>query len=235
VLVVSACGISNPFRPYEYEEDVYLSLEGSATLYVNPSIAALNALRGTAFVDAAGRVDREPIRQYYSSAHTRVARVQTSRRSGRSFVHVRLEIDDVNRLSDAAPFAWSAYRFRRNDDLYVFTQAVGPSANSTIAGNSATGREIVAFRLHLPSKITWHDNGAEVRRGNILAWEQPLSDRLRSVPLAMEARMETQSILYRTLYLFGATFIAVAAAFVVLIWWIVRRSPSATKSVSKNV
>src|SRR5579872_2282608 len=45
----AACGAANPFRQYEYEEDLYLSLDGSATLYVNSSIAALNALRGTAF------------------------------------------------------------------------------------------------------------------------------------------------------------------------------------------
>jgi hypothetical protein len=39
----------------------------------------------------------------------------------------------------------------------------------------------------------------------------------------MEARMETQSILYRTLYLFGFTFVAVAVTFVVVIWWLLRR------------
>jgi hypothetical protein len=39
----------------------------------------------------------------------------------------------------------------------------------------------------------------------------------------IEVRMETQSILYRTLWLFGATFLAVAAAFAVVIGWILRR------------
>ena len=34
------------FRQYEYEEDIYLSLDGSATVYVNTSVAALDALRG---------------------------------------------------------------------------------------------------------------------------------------------------------------------------------------------
>ena len=61
-----------------------------------------------------------------------------------------------------------------------------------------------------------------MRRGNIIVWEQPLADRLRSVPLSLEARMQTQSILYRTLWLFGATFLAVAVAFVLVIWWVVR-------------
>ena len=51
VLFVStaACRDTNLFRQYEYEEDVYLSLDGSATVYVNGSLAALNALRGASF------------------------------------------------------------------------------------------------------------------------------------------------------------------------------------------
>ncbi|MBW8863097.1 MAG: hypothetical protein JF601_12145, partial [Acidobacteria bacterium] len=48
-LCASACGGSSLFRQYEYEEDVYLALDGTATVYVNSSIAALNALRGTTF------------------------------------------------------------------------------------------------------------------------------------------------------------------------------------------
>ena len=35
--------------------------------------------------------------------------------------------------------------------------------------------------------------------------------------------MQTQSILYRTLFLFAATFLAVAVAFGFLVWWILRR------------
>jgi hypothetical protein len=35
--------------------------------------------------------------------------------------------------------------------------------------------------------------------------------------------METQSILYRTLWLFGATFLAVAVAFALIIVWVLKR------------
>ena len=48
-VTTAACGGGGLFRPYEYEEDVYLSLDGTATIYVNASLAALNALRGTSF------------------------------------------------------------------------------------------------------------------------------------------------------------------------------------------
>ena len=73
------------------------------------------------------------------------------------------------------------------------------------------GGEIAAFRLHLPSRVVYHNTDG-VQRGNILSWEQPLSERLRGAPLALDARMETASILYSTLLLFGAERRAAAAA-----------------------
>ena len=35
--------------------------------------------------------------------------------------------------------------------------------------------------------------------------------------------MQTQSILYRTLWLFAATFLAVAVGFGLIVWWVFRR------------
>jgi HAMP domain-containing protein len=40
----------------------------------------------------------------------------------------------------------------------------------------------------------------------------------------MDARIETQSILYRTLWLFAAALLAVAAMFALVIWRVVKRS-----------
>ena len=62
--------------------------------------------------------------------------------------------------------------------------------------------------------------GGDIGRGNILDWEQPLADRLRGTPLVLDARMDPESILYRTLWLFGWTFVAVAITFGFVIWWI---------------
>jgi hypothetical protein len=138
-------------------------------------------------------------------------------------VHIRLEVDDVRRLGEAAPFAWSTYRFGKDDELFVYKQTVGAAAGKDAGNAGWTGREIVALRLHLPSKIRWNNSGHPIGRGNILAWEQPLTDRLRSEPLDIEARMDPESILYRTLWLFGATFLAVAIGFGVVIWWVMRR------------
>jgi len=218
-IFLAGCATGGLFQRYEYEEEIYLSLDGTATVYVNSSVAALDALRGAPFdAHPLARVDQDAVRAFYSTPVTRVRQINQSRRSGRRFVHVRVEVDDVQRLSEAGPFHWSSYTFRREGDLFVYRQSVGASANKPVGNVGWNGKEAVVFRLHLPSKITYHNAGAgNLKGGNILVWEQPLADRLRGKPLVLDARMQTQSILYRTLSLFGASILAVVATFAFLI------------------
>jgi hypothetical protein len=216
---------SRLFRQYEYEEEMRLSLDGTATLLVSGSVPALNALRGLQ-LDARpnARLDRQAIRSHYTTAVTRVTRVSSSRRNNRVFAHVRIEVDDVRRLGEAPPFGWSAYQVSRRGDLVSFRQTVG-----AVGGASSfqwDGDELVAFRLHLPSEIVSDNSPGPVQRGNILEWEQPLAKRLRGEPVAIEADIKPQSILYRTLLLFGGAALAVAAMFGIIIWWMVRRAGS---------
>ena len=226
VIAQAACSATGRlFRDYEYEEDIYVSLDGSATVYVNASIAALNALRGTSFdVSPTARIDRAAVRDYYSTSNTHVSRVSSTRRSSRRFVHVRIDVDDVRRLGEAAPFAWSTYQFERVRDEFVYRQQIGAAAGRNPGRVGWKGQELVAFRLHLPSRITSNNSGGTERRGNILVWEQPLGDRRHGKALTLDVRMQTESILSRTLWLFAATFVAVAAAFALLIWWMMSRS-----------
>jgi hypothetical protein len=222
--LLTGCSGSSLFRQYEYEEEIYLSLDGTATVYVNASLPALNALRGTAFdVLPGSRVDRDAVRTFYTSPVTHVRQVSQSRRAGRRFVHVRMDVDDISRLAEAPPFHWSSYSLRREGDLYVFRQLVGSAANKPVGDVGWNGNELVAFRLHAPSKITYHNAGVgNYRRGNILVWEQSLVDRLHGKPLALDARMQTQSILYRTIILFGVSLLLVAATFAFVILAVLR-------------
>jgi hypothetical protein len=122
-----------------------------------------------------------------------------------------------------APFAWSAYRFDPVGDLFQFRQVVGPPAGVQRDGIRWTGDEVVAFRLHLPSAIVFHNSpSGQIARGNILEWEQPLTERLAGRPVEMEVHLERESILYTTLLLFGATIVAAAAALLLAVWWIAR-------------
>jgi hypothetical protein len=225
-LAAAGCGSGGSlFVQYEYEEEMYLSLDGSAVMYVNSSIPALNALRGTSFDPRpTARIDRDEARRYFTTPATRVTRVSTSRRSGRQFLHVRLDAPDVARLGDAMPFAWSVYRMKREGDLVVYEQTVGPPASPGGTWAGWGGDELIAFRIHIPSVVAYHNAGApNLRRGNILVWEQSLAERLQGAPLELEAHMESQSILYWTLFLFAGMFGVVALMFSLIIWQVVRR------------
>jgi hypothetical protein len=199
-----------------------------------PEMSGLDALRGAPFdLNPATRVDTAAVRRFYSTPATRVTRVSAYRRSNRRFVSVRMDVDDIRRLGQAAPFAWSTYRFGQRGTEYDYVQTVGPSVGKAVGRVGWTGRELVAFRLHLPSKIQYHNTDG-VGRGNILAWEQPLTERLRGTPLTIDARMDTQSILYRTLWLFAVTFLVVAAAFALVIWRVIRRGAPRVEPVSSS-
>jgi hypothetical protein len=159
--------------------------------------------------------------------------VSLSRRDGRRFVHVSVDVDDVRTLARIAPLAWSSYRFDRASDSVEYRQVVGPPRGKAVGDVGWTGNEIVAFRIHVPSRIEFHNTPTHrVERGNILEWQQSLRERLNGTPLDMRVQMQPQSILASTLLLFGSMIVAAAAVFGVVIWWVARRGtePDAARS-----
>jgi hypothetical protein len=223
-------------RQYEYEEDLTIALDGSATLTINASIAALVALRGLD-LDPRADVDRARIRQLFDSPVARVTSVPRPwRRRGRNFVQVNLEVGDVRRLHESPPLSWSRYELAAAGREHVFSQTVGASAlrPGTLENFGWDGSEIVGFRVHFPSRILEHnardleqDLPTGVSRGNILAWEQHLADRLDGRPMKIEVRMESESILYRTLWLFALAFTAAVLTLAGLVYWTIRKGRQA--------
>ncbi len=229
----AACGGGLFGKVYEYEEDVYLSLDGSAELIINASIPALVTLRGLDLpLDPAARLDRDKVRSVYASPLTDVTRVSQWRRRGRRFVQVRVRVADIRKLTAAPPFSWSTYELAEIDGVVVYRQNIAGSAMrpGTLQNFGWTGGELVAFRLHLPSRIVYHNardletnETSDIARGNILSWEQHLTDRLDGRPISIELKMDRQSILYRTLWLFAGAFAAAVLLIGVLIWLTMRK------------
>lgn len=228
LLCSAACGGGVFKRQYEYEEELFLALDGSATLNLNASVASLVALRGVDLdVNPRARIDRGVVRALFEGPGAEVLRVSLSRRDGRRFVHVSVEVADIRRARGLAPFAWSEYRLVRQGDVVQFRQRVGAPAGRDVGDVGWRGDEIVAFRVHLPSAIPFHNSPKTIQRGNILEWEQPLRDRLAGAPLDVQVDMEPESILYTTLLLFGGTIVAAAAAFGIVLWLFMRRGRGA--------
>jgi hypothetical protein len=244
--LAGACnGPSGPLGPaYEYEEDLTLKLNGSATLIVNASIPALVALRGlplNADLRARGDELKKQIQSSYASPYTKVGRITTWTRQGRRFAGIHLSVTDIRSLPQTAPFSWARYELREEGEQLVFRETlsrpqVPPDA---LAKAGLTGAEIVAFRLHLPARIRFQNShyldrpeSRPTSRGNILTWEQRLGQRIEGKPIAyaedrtpdvMEVRMDRESILYRTLWLFGLAFLAALLVIGGLIWLTMRR------------
>jgi hypothetical protein len=226
LLVGAGCAGRGLGRQYEYEEEVYLKVNGSATVVVNASLPALAALRGMPLDPSpTARVDREKVRDLFASPVARVTRVSRPwRRAGRRFVQVRIETDDIRTLSGASAFAWSTYRLDASGPLLTYTQRMGAAAGVRLPGVNWDGTEIIAVRLHLPSRIEYHNAPSRsVERGNILSWEQPLGDRLAGRPVEIEVRMQGQSILIRTLTVFGIAVTAALLLLVSIVWWVKRK------------
>ena len=228
-----AAACANPFgREYEYEEQFYLSVDGSASITINASIPALVALHALA-LDPSPRsyLDRETVRRLYEAAGCQVTRVgQPWYRHGRRFIQIQLATSDVRKLGLCGPLAWATYTFDQSAGHIRYHEVVGPAAGGDPGAVNWDGQELVAFKLHLPSRITFHnvrrlDDGGpgDVERGNILTWEQRLADRRAGKPVDVEVQMEEQSILYRTLWLFGGSFLAAVGVMAGLIWWTVRK------------
>jgi hypothetical protein len=230
----AGCGPGSPFgRQYEYEEDVYLDLDGSATVMVNASMAALDALHSLNLpIEESARIDRNAVRAAFDSPFARVTRVSRPwRRRGRRFIQVRLDVPDIRQLSKSPIFTWGEYQLTTHDSTRTtFHEVVRGEKRQAPADAGWNGSELVGFKLHLPSRIFFHNvrdlttgGPGEVERGNILRWEQRLSDRLTGAPLDMEVRMDSQSILYRTIALFAGAFITAMLMMAGIIWWTIRR------------
>lgn len=234
-LCLAAAGAScaNPLaRQYEYDEQTYLDVDGSATVVLSSSVAALVALRGaTLDPNPQARITSDDVRAVFEGAGCEVERVSRPwRRNGRRYVQARLRVADVRKAGACGVLAWSAYGFEVTPGQIRYTQVVGMPQGGVPAGVNWDGSELVAFKLHLPSRVIYQNvrrlsdgEPGRTERGNILTWEQRLSDRLAGAPVSMEVRTEAESILYRTVALFAGAFGAAVIVLILLIWWTIRR------------
>jgi len=132
-------------------------------------------------------------------------------------------VDDITKLGSAPPFSWATYQIERRDLLVVYRQVLGASEGKPVGDVGWKGTELVAVRVHLPSRIRYHNAGAgNLKRGNILVWEQLLADRQAGKPLEIEAHIEQASILYTTLLLFAISGALALLVLTLIIWWVVR-------------
>jgi hypothetical protein len=236
---LAVAGCDNPLGvEYEYDEQLYLGVDGSAELVINASIPAFVALRNLPLnPDPSVPVDRDQVRQAFSDpgcGEVTVNRPWT--RDGRRFVQVVLEQNHVGNFATCGPVSWSTYSFERSTgeggiDEVHYSQVVGAPTAGDPGNVNWTGAELVGFKIHAPSSILYHNvrrledgEPGEPDRGNILTWEQTLTDRREGRQLHLDVRMLAQSILTRTLVLFVGSFAAAVVVLMMAVWYVLRRA-----------
>ena len=216
-------------RQYEYEEQLYLDVDGSAVVVVDSSIAALVALRGVPLDPSpTARTDRGEIRRALEAVGCTVDTVgQGWRRRTRRFVQFRISTTDVRTLSKCGLLSWSTYALDATETVLHYRQTVGAPTPGEPGQVNWDGSEIVAFKLHLPSRVFDHnvrrleDNApGGLERGNILTWEQRFADRRAGMPITIDVKMDPTSILYTTLWLFAGAFGAAVLMLGGVVWWV---------------
>jgi len=231
-VIATLLGLRSPMvHQYEYQEDLYVSLDGKASIYVSASLPALVALHGMVLpTDPRSPLDRAQIRRAFNLPGVSLSAISTWRRHGRRFVSVRLDTADIRRLPAVGPFAAAAFEFGRAKDGYRLLERLGAASNREVGDVGWTGRELVGFRWHIPSRVErFNTPGENFLRGNILVWEQPLRRRLAGEPLLMDVQMAGETILSTALWLFLVSVVSALVVVALLVGWVVRgRRPGVT-------
>ena len=191
-------------------------LDGSATVYVNAAVPALVALRG---VDAAAR----PVGPARSQRGARALRVPGVTRRDRQHVAPRRpplrapaargrRHPPAGRAGRRSPGRATVRRSRRR--CAVFTQRWAPPRAVTVGDVGWKGDELVAFRLHLPSRVpSTTPRSRTVERGNIIVVGAAARRAARRASRSTSrCTWSSDSILVQTLVLFGAMVVLALAA-----------------------
>jgi hypothetical protein len=182
---------------------LYLRIDGSGEIYINGAKDLFVSLHGIGRADDSDSAFLEKLRRFYGSPNFEVVSVKRSRHGTRAFFQVRGRFDDLTELSHNPGLASHRFRLERREELSLEADLKGGNEWSDIAGARSEG--VAAFRFHFPSPVRYHNSPSGVERGNIVRWEQPISELLRGEgPLHLEARFDRRSVLSMTLMLLSA-------------------------------
>jgi len=213
LLFLVAAGLStSACTSYEYEEDVFLEVDGSGRLRVSGSEAMLDAL-----LDA--EVTPPSLASSFDGEGLAVDSVRETKRDGRSFFHVQGRFRDWNELCRHPAFRGRRCRLARAEDALELEVEIPPFPGAVPPGVDPGA--LVGFRFHLPSTVRAHNAPEGVQRGNILAWERSVAETFGDAPLLVQARFDRESVLRTTLRVLalalGTVVVAVAAAVALMV------------------
>jgi hypothetical protein len=216
---------------YEYEHEFWLKVDGSGSVYVTGRPELWRAFKGLPTEGKGEDELRETARALFERSGLRVRRVTITRRSGRSYLFVSADFDDISALPGKPAFP----------DLEIALRPTGErlrlegrwSRPPGLHGLPVDSAGVMAVRFHLPSKVYGHDNAdLGVERGNIVSWRQEVGRGLAGQALAFGATIDPRSILWSTVGLFAAAIATGLGIIAVALYLVFRRGRKTVRSAA---
>lgn len=209
-LAAAACPV------YEYEEEVFLEVDGAGRFRLSGSTALFPA-----FHDLSGAMTLDEVRAHFEAPGVELTSVRETRRGGRTFVHVQGRFDDWNDLCGHPAFRHRECRLLGSDESLELRLVVPPARTGRSTGRAPADARI-AFRFHFPSSVSYHNSPTGLERGNILRWEREARE-LGREPFRIEAHFGRRSVLATTLTILVAALAIVVLSVALTLVFLVRK------------
>jgi hypothetical protein len=193
---------------YEYEHEFWVEVDGSGTVHVTGRPALWAAFKGVGQIaDPDQTISRDELRRLFERSGMEVRRITRTRRSGKSYLFISADFEDINALSGTPAFPDLEVHLARSGKELELSGKWAPHRPPPGVGPDARGG-LMAVRFHLPSRVHSHKNAfGGVQRGNIVGWRQDVESGLAGKPLEFGATMDQRSILHATLLVFAKSIV----------------------------
>jgi len=215
-LVTFAFGLA-ACHAYDYEEEVFLEVDGSGRIRVSGSGALLKWIHGVEPPTV------EAMRARFENPSLEIDSVRETERDGRRFLHLQGRFADWNELCGHPVFRTRRCRLSENKDGELELRFTVPAADARGVPEDVVPDAVLAFRFHLPSKVRFHNSPAPVERGNIVRWERSAAEYFGGASLDAEVRFERRSVLESTFVVLGTALGLVVLTAALGLLWMVRK------------
>jgi len=200
---------------YEYEEEVYLEIDGSGEIRMSGSAAAIEVLHD---LEAA---TPESAASLFRGEGVEVLSARETERDHRKLVHVEARFSEWEKLCELPAFRGRRCSFERGDRELALELSLPPPQGT--APESLDPRAVLALRYHSPSTIRQHNSPKGIERGNILSWERTVREHFAGRPFALEFRFDRRTILATTLWIVSLALALVVASIGTALFVMVRK------------
>jgi hypothetical protein len=187
---------------YEYEEEVFLDVDGSGEIRMSGSTTVVGALHELEEPDV------ERAKALFEGEGVDVLSALETERDRRKFVHVEARFSDWEELCRLPAFHGRRCRLTIGDEGLALELSLPPPRGTAPEGLDP--QALLALRYHVPSTIRYHNSPRDIERGNILSWQRTIREHFAGRPLDVEVHFDRRTVLAAAVSVMGFALALVA-------------------------